>query len=79
MEDRHLNVCATDQPNHDPDEFAEKQRLGHGRGLQIKEVWIESKENERECGRRAIKPVAREAVNAGAGGEVCESRRAQAA
>ena len=51
---RDRNVCAIeggaplDQPDDDPDEFAQKERLGHGRCLQIEEIGIEREKDERK-------------------------------
>ena len=41
-----------DQPDRDPDHFAEEERLGHGRGLEVEQIGIEGEEGERERGGR---------------------------
>ena len=62
------------KPDHDPDDFAEEERLGHGRGLEVEQIGIEREECERERGGRGVEPVARQAIDAGAGGEVGQGR-----
>ena len=59
-----------DHPDHNPDDLAEEERLGHGRGLQVKQIGIEGEEDERERGGRGVEPVPRQAIDAGAGGDV---------
>ena len=40
-----------DQPDGEPDHFADKERLGHGGGLEIEEVGIEGEEGKCESRR----------------------------
>jgi hypothetical protein len=63
-----------DQPDGDPDRLAEKERLGHGRGLQVEQVGIGGEKSQRQSGRGRRKPVARQPVEARAGGEICQRR-----
>ena len=40
------------QPDRNPDHLAEKQRLGHGRGLQIEQIGIQREEGQRQRPQR---------------------------
>jgi hypothetical protein len=74
---RPQNVCGSvdfsveggaplDDPDDDPYDFAKKERLRHGRGLQVKQIGIESEERERESGGGDGNEVASEPIETGA-------------
>ena len=63
-----------DQPDGNPDHLADKERLGHGRGLQIEQVGIEREEGQRQRRGGGRQPVAGEAIDARASGQISQSR-----
>ena len=63
-----------DQPDRDPDHLAHKERLGHGRGLQVEQVGIESEEGERQRRGRGREPAPRQPIEARASGDIGQRR-----
>ena len=63
------------QPDRYPDHLAQKQRLGHGRALQVEKIGIGREKGECQGRGRWLQPAARQAVDADAAGKVSKGRR----
>ena len=63
-----------DDPYRGPDDFAKKQRLGHGRRLEVEQVGIGGEEGEGERRSGGWEPMARQPVDARTGGQIRKRR-----